>query len=210
MPSLRRPRRSTSSRLDRPSTRRSSVESVRVGDRPEARAASAGEARAPGWSWARRHHLVLPHLRLGAGVFVSAMILAAVGAAAGEPLLIAPLLATAALKHTAPRSPGVAPHRVVGGHLLGALTGMGVGAVFGVGPVALGAAAAVAAVLMLGLDVLHAPGVATAYIAVQQHGDHWFPVQVVLAGAAVLVATTVFLSPLLHGQAYPVRAPRQA
>lgn len=138
------------------------------------------------------------------------MILAAVGAAAGEPLLIAPLLATAALKHTAPDSPGVAPHRVVGGHLIGALTGMGIGAVFGAGPVALGAAAAVAAVLMLGLDVLHAPGVATAYIAVQQHGDHWFPVQVVLAGAAVLVATTVFLSPLLHGRAYPVRAPRQA
>lgn len=156
---------------------------------------------------ARRHHVVLPHLRLGAGVFVSAVILAAVGAAAGEPLLIAPLLATAALKHTAPHSPGVAPRRVVGGHLIGALTGMAVGALLGDGTIAIAAAAAIAAVLMLGLDVLHAPAVATAYIAVEQHGDHWFPVQVVLAGAAVLVATTVFLSPLLHGRAYPVRHP---
>lgn len=193
MPSFRRPRS-----FSRPSSR--------LPSRPSARPSSLSRSSSRlVRTAARRRHLVLPHLRLGAGIFVSAMILAAVGAAAGEPLLIAPLLATAALKHTAPDSPGVAPHRVVGGHLIGALTGMGIGAVFGVGPVALGAAAAIAAVLMLGLDVLHAPGVATAYIAVQQHGDHWFPVQVVLAGAAVLVATTVFLSPLLHGQAYPLR-----
>lgn len=138
-------------------------------------------------------------------MFCSALVLAVVGAAAGTPLLIAPLMATAALKHTAPHSPGAAPRRVLGGHLVGALAGVGVGALIGEGALAIAAAAAIAAVLMLAFDVLHAPAVATAYIAVEQHGDHWFPLQVVLAGAAVLVATTVLLSPLLHGHRYPVR-----
>jgi CBS-domain-containing membrane protein len=149
---------------------------------------------------------LLPHARLGAGVFISAILVAAAGAATGTPLLIAPFLATAALKHTAPHLPGVAPHRVVGGHLIGALAGIAVGAVLGEGTIAIAIAAASAAVLMMGLDVLHSPGVATAYIAVQNHGDHWFPLSVVLVGAAALVATTMVLSPLLHGQRYPARA----
>jgi CBS-domain-containing membrane protein len=146
------------------------------------------------------------HLRLGAGVFCSALVLALVGTVAGTPLLIAPLVATAALKHAAPHDPGVAPRRVVLGHLLGATVGMGVGALVGEGALALALGAAGAAVAMRALDLLHAPAVATAFLAVQHHGDHWFPLQIALAGAAVLVATTVVLSPLLHGRRYP--APR--
>jgi CBS-domain-containing membrane protein len=146
-----------------------------------------------------------PHARLGAGVFCSALVLALVGGAVGTPLLIAPLVATAALKHAAPHDPGVAPRRVLLGHLLGATTGVAAGALLGEGAVAIALAAAGAGVLMLALDVAHAPGVATAYVAVQQHADHWFPLQVALAGAAVLVATTVVLSPILHGRRYPVR-----
>jgi CBS-domain-containing membrane protein len=148
---------------------------------------------------------LLPHLRLGAGIFCSALVLALVGGAAGTPLLIAPLVATAALKHAAPHDPAVAPRRVLLGHLVGATTGMAAGALLGEGAVAIALAAATAAVLMLALDVAHAPGVATAYVAVQEHADHWFPLHVALAGAAVLVATTVVLSPLLHGRRYPVR-----
>jgi CBS-domain-containing membrane protein len=148
---------------------------------------------------------LLPHARLGLGVFCSAILVAAAGAATGTPLLIAPFLATAALKHTAPHLPGVAPRRVVGGHVVGALAGIAVGAVLGEGTIAIAIAASAAAVLMLGLDVLHSPGVATASIAVQNHGDHWFPLSVVLVGAAALVAATMVLSPLLHGQRYPAR-----
>lgn len=152
----------------------------------------------------RLAHL-LPHARLGAGVFCSALVLAVVGALADRPLLIAPLVATAALKHAAPHDPGVAPRRVMLGHLVGAAVGVGVGALLGAGPVCVALAAAGAAVAMRTLDVLHAPAVATAFVAVQQHADHWFPLQVALAGAAVLVATTVVLTPLLHGHRYPVR-----
>ncbi|MDO9407914.1 HPP family protein [Patulibacter sp.] len=149
--------------------------------------------------------VALPHLRLGVGIFCSALVLALVGAAADTPLLIAPLVATAALKHAAPHDPGVAPRRVVLGHLVGATAGMTAGALLGEGAIAIALAAAGAAVLMRALDVMHAPAVATAYVAVQEHADHWFPLHVALAGAAVLVATTVVLSPLLHGRRYPVR-----
>ena len=151
---------------------------------------------------------LVPHARLGAGVFCSALVLAVVGGAIGTPLLIAPLVATAALKNAAPHDPGVAPRRVLLGHLVGATTGVAAGALLGTGAVAIALAAAGAGVLMLTLDVAHAPGVATAYVAVQQHADHWFPLQVALAGAAVLVATTVVLSPVLHGRRYPVRVAR--
>jgi hypothetical protein len=47
--------------------------------------------------------------------------------------------------------------------------------------------------------------VATTFVALQHPGDHWFPLQVVLAGAATLIATTVLLAPLLHRQPYPAR-----
>jgi CBS-domain-containing membrane protein len=149
---------------------------------------------------------LLPYARMGLGVFCSAVLVAAIGRSVDTPLLIAPFLSTAALKHTAPHLPGVAPRRVIGGHFVGASVGVAVGGLLGEGTVVVAIAASVAAVLMMRLDVLHAPAVATAAVAVQHHGDHWFPVTVVLLGAATLVATTMVLSPLLHGRRYPVRS----
>lgn len=150
---------------------------------------------------------LLPHARMGVGVFCSAVVIAAIGRTLDMPLLMAPFLATAALKHSAPHLPGVAPRRVVGGHFLGAVVGVAVGSVAGEGTLAVALAASVAAVVMMSVDLLHAPAVATAAVAVQSHGDHLFPVAVVLVGAATLVATTMILSPLLHGQRYPVARP---
>lgn len=150
---------------------------------------------------------LLPYVRMGVGVFCSAILVAAIGKALDMPLLIAPFLATAALKHSAPHLPGVAPRRVIGGHFVGASTGVAVGALLGGGGLSVAIAASVAAVAMMSLDVLHAPAVATASVAIQNHGDHWFPITVVLIGAATLVATTVVLSPLLHGRRYPVARP---
>ena len=146
---------------------------------------------------------VLPHVRMGVGVFCSAVLIAAIGTTLDMPLLMAPFLATAALKHSAPHLPGVAPRRVIGGHFLGAVVGVAVGSVAGEGALAVAVAASFAAVAMMSVDLLHAPGVATAAVAVQGHGDHLFPVTVVLVGAATLVATTMVLSPLLHGRRYP-------
>ena len=81
-----------------------------------------------------------------------------------------PFLATAALKHSAPHLPGVAPRRVIGGHFLGAVVGVVVGSVAGQGALAVALAASVASVAMMSVDLLHAPGVATAAVAVQLPG----------------------------------------
>ncbi|WP_210495277.1 HPP family protein [Patulibacter sp. SYSU D01012] len=147
----------------------------------------------------------LRSLTIGAGVFVSALALAAVGMVVGSPLLAAPLLASAALKHADPANPLVAPGRLLGGHLLGGIAGVGAVALLDHGTLAYALAAAVAAGGMHALRILHPPGVATAYVAVQQHAGAWFPLHVVLAGVCVLVATAVVLSPVLHGQRYPLR-----
>lgn len=158
---------------------------------------------------ARLHRSIPSHLppvaRLGAGVGASALALAAIGGAIGAPLLIAPFAATASIKHAAPDSPMAAPRSVVGGHLLGALLGVAVGALLGEAALAMAFAATAASMLMMGLRILHPPAIATTLIALQQHGDHWFPIQVALAGAATLVLAAVLLSPLLHGRPYPVR-----
>jgi len=164
---------------------------------------------APRWSVGRLPVpvRVLPYVRMGLGVFCSAVLIAAIGRTLDMPLLMAPFLATAALKHTAPHLPGVAPRRVIGGHLVGAVVGVAVGSVFGESALAVALAASAAAVAMMRLDLLHAPAVATASVAVQSHGDPLFLVTVVLVGAATLVATTMVLSPLLHGHRYPVARP---
>jgi len=146
-----------------------------------------------------------PVARLGAGVGASALALAAIGGAIGAPLLIAPFAATASIKHAMPESPMAAPRSVVGGHLLGALVGVAVGTLLGEAALAMAFAATAAAMLMMSLQILHPPAIATTLIALQQHGDHWLPVQVALAGAATLILAAIVLSPLLHGRPYPVR-----
>jgi CBS-domain-containing membrane protein len=152
----------------------------------------------------RLSHIV-PHARLGVGVLVSTLALALVGAVTGSPLLIAPFAASATIKHAAPDSPMAAPRCVAGGHLIGALTGMVVGMTLGQGTLGLMLAASLAPVLMMGFGVLHPPAVATTFIALQHHGDHWFALQVALAGAVTLIVTSVVLSPVLHRRPYPVR-----
>jgi CBS-domain-containing membrane protein len=146
-----------------------------------------------------------PVARLGAGVGASALALAAIGSALGAPLLIAPFAASASIKHAAPDSPMAAPRSVVGGHLLGAFVGVAIGAVLGEAALTLAFAATAASMLMMALRILHPPAIATTLIALQQHGNHWFPLQVAFAGAATLILAAVLLSPVLHGRPYPVR-----
>lgn len=148
----------------------------------------------------------LPHARLGIGVMISTLALAVVGAVTGEPLLLAPFAASATIKHAMPDSPMAAPRCVAGGHLLGALVGLAVGMTMGQGTLGLMVAASLAPVLMLGLGVLHPPAVATTFIALQHHGEHWFPLYVALAGAVTLIVTAIVLSPLLHGRPYRLKA----
>lgn len=144
-----------------------------------------------------------PHARLGTGVLLTGLVLAAVGALTHSSLLVAPFAATAALKHAAPHSPIARPRNVVGGYVVGAVVGMVVGLLAGDGTVAMAAAAALAAVAMLALDVEHPPAVAMAIVALQTPTP-WI-LEVAAAGAVTMTLTTMLLAPALHRRRYPLR-----
>lgn len=116
------------------------------------------------------------------------LLLVAVGVLLGEPLLIPPLAASAALVHGAPALPISQPRNVIGGQLLSAVIGFATFAV--TGHTAWGAA--VAGGLALGAMMLahlpHSPAAATAVIVVLQ-GPHLVPfLPLLLLATALLVA----------------------
>ncbi len=146
----------------------------------------------------------LPHARLGSGVLLTGLALAAAGAVTHSSMLIAPFAATAALKHAAPHSALARPRNVIGGYLAGALVGLAVGLVAGESTVAMAAATALAAVVMSTLDIDHPPAVAMAVVALQAPTP--WALQVAAAGAITVTLSTVVLAPTLHRRQYPLRA----
>jgi CBS-domain-containing membrane protein len=147
--------------------------------------------------WLDRHDL-----RVGVGVVLAISALLIVGAATHASLLIAPFAATAALKHAAPHAALARPRAVLGGYLIGAIVGFGIGSLAPGMGIGAAAAAGIAAMLMVRLDVEHPPAVAMAVLAVQVPVP-WV-LQVTAAGALTITASTVVLSPLLHRHTYPV------
>ncbi|MCX4747720.1 HPP family protein [Kitasatospora sp. NBC_01287] len=130
-------------------------------------------------------------LRASSFAIGALLLLVGVGVLLGEPLLIPPLAASAALVHGAPGLPISQPRNLVGGQLLAALIGFAVLAV--TGPSAWGAA--VAAGLALGAMLLthlsHSPAAATAVIVVLQ-GPRLLPfLPLLLLATGLLVAIGV-------------------
>lgn len=148
------------------------------------------------------HRLRRHDLRVGIGVVLAICALLLVGSLAHASLLLAPFAATAALKHAAPHSPLARPRSVVGGYLVGAVVGCGIGALLPGSDLAVAAAAGISAALMVRLDVEHPPAAAMAVVAAQLAVPS--VVQVAAAGAIVLTASTVVLAPVLHRRPYPV------
>ncbi|MGW1172878.1 HPP family protein [Kitasatospora sp. NPDC002543] len=132
------------------------------------------------------------------------LLLVGVGVLLDQPLLIPPLVASAALVHGAPGLPISQPRNLLGGQLISALIGFATLAV--TGSTAWGAA--VAAGLSLGAMMLthlsHSPAVATAVIVVLQapHPVPFLPLLALAAGLLVLIG----LLPHRIGR-HPVRYP---
>ena len=132
------------------------------------------------------------------------LLLVAIGAAFNEPLLIPPLVASAALIHSVPTLPLAQPRSVIGGHLLCAVVGLTVHAMFGSSLWTAG----VAASLALGTTMLartpHSPACATAVIAVLQ-GPAPARFLATLTGAAGLLVIAGLLAARLrrNAPAYP-------
>ncbi len=132
----------------------------------------------------RPHPLAV--LRASSFTIGALLLLVGVGVLLGEPLLIPPLAASAALVHGAPALPLSQPRNVIGGQLICALTGFGVLAVTGRSTWG----AAVAGGLALGATMLahlpHSPAAATAVIVVLQ-GPSLLPFLPLLLLATVLL-----------------------
>ncbi|WP_329565944.1 HPP family protein [Kitasatospora sp. NBC_01266] len=132
-------------------------------------------------------------LRAAAFAIGALLLLVGVGVLLGEPLLIPPLAASAALVHGAPKLPISQPRNLVGGQLLAALIGFAV--LPCTGHTAWGAA--VAAGLALGAMMLthlsHSPAAATAALVVLQ-GPHLVPFLPLLALATGLLVAIGMLA----------------
>lgn len=96
------------------------------------------------------------------------LLVVAAGAVLHEPMLIPPVAASAALVHSTPSLPLAQPRSVIGGHLLSALTGFGVLAVWGSSPWAAALAGGLALGVMMLTRTPHSPAAATAVIVVMQ------------------------------------------
>ncbi|GAA1248609.1 hypothetical protein GCM10009665_44350 [Kitasatospora nipponensis] len=151
----------------------------------------------------RPHPLTALH---ASGFAVGALLLlVGVGVLLGEPLLIPPLAASAALVHGAPGLPISQPRNLVGGHLLAALIGFAVLAVTGRSTWG----AAVAGGLALGATLLthlsHSPAAATAVVVVLQ-GPGLAPFLPLLVLATLLLVAIGALHGRLGGSAvrYPL------
>lgn len=126
------------------------------------------------------------------------------------PALIAPFGASAVLLFAVPASPLAQPWSIVGGNVVSALVGVGVALVLGHGPLAIGAAVALAILAMSFLRCLHPPGGAVAMTAVMGGQAVWdaglaFPFGIVLLNALVVVALGLIFH-RFSGHAWPHRA----
>lgn len=151
------------------------------------------------------HHIPKPDAATiaigGVGVLISAL---AVGLAAIlSTVFLAPFASTAAIKYAAPDSQMAQPRSVLGGHLIGVITGLLVSFVVGVAILGPAIAAAVAMLLMVATRTLHPPAVGLAIVACQ-HPEHPFrAIAAVGVAALVSILCAVVLYRLLHRKSYP-------
>lgn len=132
---------------------------------------------------------------LVAGIALCSLV--AIGTWTGHQLLIPPLAASMVLIVTGPNLHLSQPRQVIGGHLLSALVGVGVGCISH----SLWAAAIAGALslgVMLVLRTAHSPGAATAMIAAMTVSGQWSLMISTVLGAIILVVFGILLNKIKH------------
>lgn len=105
------------------------------------------------------------------------------------------------------RAPAAQPRALFGGHLLGALSGIGCSQLLGTGLLAYAGAVAIALGLMLATRTVHPPAGANPVIMIDAQAQWAALLFPVFTGVAVLAAVAVLWSRLYPGLAhYPVSA----
>lgn len=158
----------------------------------------------------RRHMHRHPIARLAWCLFGAACGIALALAAVGPPhatFVLASLGGSSVFLFGLTRAPAAQPRALFGGHLLGALAGVGSFQVLGSGLPAYACAVAVGLGLMLATRTVHPPAGANPVIMVYAHAQWSALLFPVLTGVAVLAAVAFVWSRLYPGLArYPVSA----
>ena len=137
------------------------------------------------------------------GVFAIGLV-AYIAVATGQPILMAPLGASAVLAFGVPDSPLAQPRNIVGGHVLTAFIGLVFLEAFGADWWSMGAAVATAIAAMQVTRTVHPPAGANPLL-IMVLGASWdFLLIPVLAGSVILAACAVVFNNLADNRRYPL------
>lgn len=119
------------------------------------------------------------------------------------PMMVASFGATAVLIYGVPDVPLAQPRNVIGGHIISAVTGVLIHALFGLTWWSAALATASSIVLMLITRTTHPPGGATALAAILTLASPIYILTPVTLGAVILVAVALFINNLSPNRRYP-------
>ncbi|MDK9698436.1 MAG: HPP family protein, partial [Siculibacillus sp.] len=130
-------------------------------------------------------------LKAGLGAMITFVLIWLLGDAAGVPLIVAPLGASAVIVFGMPESPLSQPANVLGGHAAAAFLALTVDHLGPGGPITLAVTVGVVIALLGVVRLTHPPAGATALVVLLSHPGWSFLFTPVIAGSVVLVLTAV-------------------
>ncbi len=146
-------------------------------------------------------------LKAGVGAVLGIGVVALLAEVSGLPLLIAPFGASAVLLFAIPDSPLAQPANVIGGHVLAALTSVGLDALLPDAWWATALAVGAVIALLAAVRLTHPPAGADPVVVMAAHPGFDFVLVPVLLGSVLLVGCAWLVHRLPPRQAYPLPHP---
>jgi CBS-domain-containing membrane protein len=131
------------------------------------------------------------------------LVLASIIHLADQPFMLFSLGGSCVVLFGAPDSQMAQPRSLVGGHLVGAATGLIFGHLLGDGIVVMSSAVATALLVMILTRTVHSPAGATALTAISAHAPLSFMVDPVAIGVATLLVGKICYQRAWLKQKYP-------
>ena len=137
------------------------------------------------------------------GAFIGIGVVAILSLVYNMPMIVASFGAAAVLIYGIPDAPLAQPRNVIGGHIVSAITGVIIYALFGLTWWSAALAASLAVIMMLITKTAHPPGGATALGAVLTKASPVYILTPVALGATILVIVGIFINNLSPNRSYP-------
>lgn len=147
-------------------------------------------------------------IKAGLGATAAFASIWALGDAAGVPMIVAPLGASAVLVMGMPESPLSQPANVIGGHAVAATLALLADHLAPSGPVTLAATVGFVIALLGLIRLTHPPAGATSLVVMLTHPDWPFLFTPVIAGSLAMVLIAILVHHLPPRLTYPLPIPR--